>query len=535
MPMMFNPQENQQEAQQERRYDPETLRKVTALATRLQNDHHETLTASQMEAIGLEVGLQSEFIHQAIAQLEEEHARMEQERRRQQEEEEQAEQLAEQRRKLHEEAVLTGTLRSTETSATKSEFYSVCAALATPMLVGFLAYYLKSGTQPGELAGTLSIYPRTGMMQMFTLVAPLPLSLIQGFAVGKRRVGFIAAATLILALAPTVPFLSASSPEQYQEILRDTWGHIPEMFLYLLMALPVAGALGIAGAWIRQFYFPFAGRKAGAEGTAKPIQHKEYAVSRPEMVSLLSNMQSPHTANSPNTQLMGQNSQHYAHPQPYGYVQPGNGMQMPPQAQAYAQGQPYLQTPLTPHTQSAVHVQPYAQIQMNTAVAPQHARRTYVSVDVAELPELRQSATLVAVDYSFGQLRAWIEEIVRGCGGELQAGSDGSLLTSFPTDAQAMRAARLMQERLPQFNQSLNRLPKPFRLRCGISAGANGANVPIARSQALLRAADGGDTLISSELGAAALAELGQLTPLPGSLMGDMAFVWRAAADAKQN
>lgn len=521
MPMMFNSQETQQESQQqERRYDPETLRKVTALATRLQHDHHETLTAREMEAIGVEVGLEPEFIHQAIAQLEEEHARMEQERKRQEEEEQQEEQLAEQRSKLHRNAVLTGTVQHTETSATKSEFYSVCAALAVPMLFGFLAYYFKSGT----MSGALGIYPRTGVMQMFTLVAPLPLALMQGFAVGKKRVGFIAAATLILALAPTVPFISASSPEQYQEILRDTWGHLPEMMLYMMMALPVAGALGVVGAWIRQYYFPFSGRKSEADSQKKPIQHKEYAVSRPEMVSLLSTMQPPHSAS------MGQ-----APPQFYAQVQQPY-TQVPHNAHVYPAIQTQPQSAYVP-AQKALHQQtapqhtqalPYAQTRITAPVAQQTARRTYVSVDVAELAELRQSATLVAVDYSFGQLRAWIEEIVRGCGGELQAGSDGSLLTAFPTDGQAVRAARLMQERLPQFNQSLNRLPKPFRLRCGISAGEIGAAAPIARSQALLRTAGGGDTLVSSELGAAALAELGQLTPLPGSLMGDMAFVWRA-------
>ena len=62
---------------------------MTALATRLQHDHHERLTASQMESIGVEVGLEPEFVHQAIAQLEAEHARRKQERQRQEQEKQQ--------------------------------------------------------------------------------------------------------------------------------------------------------------------------------------------------------------------------------------------------------------------------------------------------------------------------------------------------------------------------------------------------------------------------------------------------------------
>ena len=493
MPMMFNSQETQQESeqQQERRYAPDTLRKVTALATRLQHDHHERLTASQMESIGLEVGLEPEFIQQAIAQLEAEHARMEEEKQRQEQEKQQSEDLVAQHRKVQEQAVMTRQIQRTETSASKAEFYSVCAALAVPMLFGLMAYYFKSGATPQSIMGQSVIFPRVGAMQLFTMIAPWPLALIQGFAAGKKRVGFVAAITLILALAPTVPFLSAASPEQYQEILRTLTDRVGEMFLYAMLALPIAGTLGVMGAWIRQQYFPFTSEKSGQEGVGQPVQHKEYTVSRPEMVTMLHNMQpAPGAYASP-----------YLQPQPHPYMQ----AQMPPQARVQPQFQP------------------------QTQMTGQKERRAFVSVDVAGLAELRQSATLVAVDYSFGQLRAWIEEIVKGNGGELKAGDGGSLLASFPTEGQGVRAARQLQERLPQFNKSLNRLPLPFRLRCGISAGETANNAAIERSQALLRSAEGGDTLVSSELGATALAELGQLTPLPGSLMGDMAFVWRMA------
>ena len=55
MPMMHNAHEEEGE----RRYDPDTLRKVTALAARLQSEHQEKLTMRDMEQIGAEVGLEA--------------------------------------------------------------------------------------------------------------------------------------------------------------------------------------------------------------------------------------------------------------------------------------------------------------------------------------------------------------------------------------------------------------------------------------------------------------------------------------------
>ena len=56
----------QHQSTEESRYDAETLRKVTALAERLQRERQETLTAQQMEDIGAEVGLEAPFIRQAL-------------------------------------------------------------------------------------------------------------------------------------------------------------------------------------------------------------------------------------------------------------------------------------------------------------------------------------------------------------------------------------------------------------------------------------------------------------------------------------
>lgn len=51
------------------RLDADMQRKVIALATRLQNEHRETVTADQLEAAAAEAGLDRSFVRQAIAQV----------------------------------------------------------------------------------------------------------------------------------------------------------------------------------------------------------------------------------------------------------------------------------------------------------------------------------------------------------------------------------------------------------------------------------------------------------------------------------
>ena len=51
------------------RYDAAMQQRVIALAVRLQHEHRETLTAAQIEAAAEEVGLEPEFVRQAIREL----------------------------------------------------------------------------------------------------------------------------------------------------------------------------------------------------------------------------------------------------------------------------------------------------------------------------------------------------------------------------------------------------------------------------------------------------------------------------------
>jgi class 3 adenylate cyclase len=167
----------------------------------------------------------------------------------------------------------------------------------------------------------------------------------------------------------------------------------------------------------------------------------------------------------------------------------------------------------------------------------QKQHRAFLSVDVVESSEMKRNAPELAVEYSFGQYRRWVEQTVRECGGEMQSAAGDGVMCVFPTDLGAVRAARELQEGLSRFNAEQNRLPTPFRVRCGASAGevAIEPGVPLGhlysavidRAAALQKRAAPGDILVSGEMAGAASIELHGLTPLPELVAGGPALSWR--------
>jgi class 3 adenylate cyclase len=135
-----------------------------------------------------------------------------------------------------------------------------------------------------------------------------------------------------------------------------------------------------------------------------------------------------------------------------------------------------------------------------------------------------------------------VEQVIRAHGGEVQYAAGDGVMCLFPTDAGALHATRQLQEGLMSFNAEHNRLPLPFRIRCGVSAGevAIEEGTPLGhlqspvidRAAALQKQAEPGSVVVSSEVTAAALIELGDLTPLPAPVVGEAAFSWRGGARA---
>lgn len=66
MPAQQQFHEGGEEQQQTTRYDSATMQRVIETATRLQQAHRETVTAEQIEEIGREVGLDPQFVRQAL-------------------------------------------------------------------------------------------------------------------------------------------------------------------------------------------------------------------------------------------------------------------------------------------------------------------------------------------------------------------------------------------------------------------------------------------------------------------------------------
>ncbi|HLK61625.1 MAG TPA: hypothetical protein VKU00_34070 [Chthonomonadaceae bacterium] len=430
MPMMHHSHEEESE----RRYDPETLRKVTALAARLQSERQEYLTASEMEAIGAEVGLEPEFIRQALAQHTEQAALAE---KQAQEEREQETQLA-QSLQTTQQIQTQSVQQVNEVRSSKVEFLAAVMALTLPVFWGALAYMSKFSP---------------GLMTLFTLISPAPLTALMGFLSGRKSVGITSALMMVLALAPTFPYLFFSNLMRDQI---DPGMYFGAMFAYALFATPMIASLGALGATLRERFFP--------QGIERQQQQVTRNVSRSEVL---------HTMQAIQTQMEGR-SQH----------------------------------------------------------------RACLSVDVVSPTEMRFGQAAPMVEYTFGQYRRWVDEVARACGGELHSGVGDSMLFLFPTDAQAVRVARRLQEGVPSFNAALNRLPMPFRLRCGVSGGEmmEGGNLALQhlhspmldRAAMLQHRSEPGDIVVSGEVAASALVELEHLAPLSEPVFGAPAFSWQA-------
>ena len=130
------------------------------------------------------------------------------------------------------------------------------------------------------------------------------------------------------------------------------------------------------------------------------------------------------------------------------------------------------------------------------------------------------------------------ESAIAAAGGEVCSTAGDGLMCMFSEEAAAARAARELQAGLPRFNAERNRLPLPFRLRCGISAGevALEPGIPLGhlhspvidRAAFLQKRAEPGGVLVGAEAATAAAAELEGLAPLPEPVASQTVFAWPA-------
>jgi len=177
-------------------YDASTLKKVTALAERLQREQHDGLTARELEAIGGEVGLHPTFVRAALATIQTE---------------EPSEGLT---REQGKKVALVGCYAAVHTLLTfwlcggyfESGFWAVFMFLVAPVILP-------------PLVGLLTRRPRLGMAVGFALIA----------------------ANLLAGVALTIT--AGGGPAESMAVAG---------FIYAAAGLSTAGGLGWFGGWLRE-------------------------------------------------------------------------------------------------------------------------------------------------------------------------------------------------------------------------------------------------------------------------------------------
>ncbi len=96
---------------------------------------------------------------------------------------------------------------------------------------------------------------------------------------------------------------------------------------------------------------------------------------------------------------------------------------------------------------------------------------TVLVVDAAKSTAMKVGADPLDVEYSFREYQMWIAEVCAGFGGRIHSVAGDGAVVAFADATAAMGASRRLQTAVARFNEKVNRLPKPFRLRLGLHAG----------------------------------------------------------------
>lgn len=97
---------------------------------------------------------------------------------------------------------------------------------------------------------------------------------------------------------------------------------------------------------------------------------------------------------------------------------------------------------------------------------------TCMVVDVVQSTRLKREANPLAVEISFREYTNFIRREVTRHGGAVQSIAGDGIVAEFSSPIAAFAAARQIQTTMPEFNNSLNTLVMPFRLRIGLHSGS---------------------------------------------------------------
>ena len=97
---------------------------------------------------------------------------------------------------------------------------------------------------------------------------------------------------------------------------------------------------------------------------------------------------------------------------------------------------------------------------------------TCMMVDVVQSTRLKREANPLAVEISFREYTNYIRREVARHGGAVQSVAGDGIVAEFSSPVGAFAAARQIQTSMPEFNNTLNTLSMPFRLRIGLHSGS---------------------------------------------------------------
>lgn len=97
--------------------------------------------------------------------------------------------------------------------------------------------------------------------------------------------------------------------------------------------------------------------------------------------------------------------------------------------------------------------------------------KVIMAVDVARSTRLKMNADPLAVEFSFREYQALVARVTERFGGEVFSTAGDGALASFSLADDALQASKTIQTEINEFNESINRLDDPFRLRIGLHAG----------------------------------------------------------------
>lgn len=110
-------------------------------------------------------------------------------------------------------------------------------------------------------------------------------------------------------------------------------------------------------------------------------------------------------------------------------------------------------------------------IEIRRRLTPDMHEITVMVVDAAKSSEMKANADPFVAEWSFRAYQQMLERIAEEHAGQVfSTAGDGATMT-FEAPENAIRAARAVQASIDDFNEQINKLESPFRLRIGIHSG----------------------------------------------------------------